>query len=96
MHPDIKPTIDAYNHAIGELRVQRRTLEAKENKLTLDKNEVVINFVRTQLANPPPAEDITLGNWECKPSPTGQCVYDYMSDPCLDDCLFCGHPSERK
>jgi hypothetical protein len=33
---------------------------------------------------------------ECKLSPINQCVYNFMTDPCLDDCLFCAEPYERK
>lgn len=38
--------------------------------------------------------DLSLGQWDCKQSPTGKCVtvnakYD-------DICIFCGLPDERK
>lgn len=38
--------------------------------------------------------DLSLGQWDCKLSPTGKCVtvnakYD-------DICVFCGNPDERK
>ncbi len=44
---------------------------------------------------------IALGHWECKPrvgpaSPTGYCVYDDWKDTPHDNCLYCGHPEERK
>jgi len=39
---------------------------------------------------------IELGSWACETSPTGQCVYDCIKDPALDECLFCGQPDERK
>jgi hypothetical protein len=41
---------------------------------------------------------IQLGTWECSDSPTGRCAYD-MTDEDLagdDECIFCGHPDERK
>ena len=34
--------------------------------------------------------------WECEESPIGSCVYDSLEDPAWDDCIFCGHPHERK
>jgi hypothetical protein len=41
-------------------------------------------------------EDIVTGCWECENSPTGECFYDSKEDPCLDECLICGEPDERK
>ena len=39
---------------------------------------------------------IVFGSWDCPNSPTGECVYDSEKDPCLDDCIYCGGPDERK
>ncbi len=33
---------------------------------------------------------------ECPESPIDTCVYDEDEDPCMDTCLFCGDPWERK
>jgi hypothetical protein len=44
----------------------------------------------------PDGNRLTLGNWDCPTSPTGSCIYDATEDPCLDDCLFCHDPDERK
>ncbi len=41
-------------------------------------------------------EDLVIGTWKCKRSPIGICAYDSEQDPCLDDCVFCGNPDERK
>lgn len=35
----------------------------------------------------------SLGSWECKESPTGQCVYTNRE---YDSCIFCYEPDERK
>lgn len=35
-------------------------------------------------------------NWDCEVSPIGYCVYDEAEDSALDECLYCGHPNERK
>lgn len=35
-----------------------------------------------------------LGDWECKDSPTEQCVY--TTEIGFDCCIFCGLPEERK
>lgn len=40
--------------------------------------------------------DIAIGTWRCAPSPLGKCIYDAREDPCLDMCLLCGDPDERK
>ena len=33
---------------------------------------------------------------DCPESPIHTCVYDEDEDPCLDTCLFCRDPWERK
>jgi hypothetical protein len=38
----------------------------------------------------------SIGSWDCTHSPIGTCVYDYVADPCEDDCIYCGQPDERK
>lgn len=40
-------------------------------------------------------ETIVLGFHLCQKSPTDKCIYK-VTDTCWDDCVFCGHPSERK
>lgn len=40
--------------------------------------------------------DLTCGHWQCEDSLLGHCVYDAPDDPCLDSCLYCGDPNERK
>lgn len=40
--------------------------------------------------------EIELGYHECPKSPTDECVYDVVQDPCQDSCLFCEQPRERK
>ena len=40
-----------------------------------------------------------VGGWECESpeeNPFPLCVYNHEEDPCLDDCLFCHQPYERK
>ena len=36
--------------------------------------------------------------WSCEASsnPLETCVYDKQNDPCMDSCLFCEKPYERK
>lgn len=36
------------------------------------------------------------GTWECDESPFGFCAYDDLEDSAHDQCVFCGHPEERK
>ena len=44
----------------------------------------------------PRREDIMLGHWDCRESPTDKCAYDVTCDIACDHCLFCGLPDERK
>lgn len=37
---------------------------------------------------------LTVGTWSCPSSPLGVCVYEVNA--CEDECLYCGHPEERK
>jgi hypothetical protein len=40
-----------------------------------------------------------VSGWECEEpnkNPFPLCVYNHEEDPCLDDCLFCHQPYERK
>ena len=41
-------------------------------------------------------ETIDIGGWKCENSEIGICYYNPDDDPCLDNCLVCGHPDERK
>ena len=36
--------------------------------------------------------------WDCisDENPTGKCMYYEPIDPAWDNCIFCGHPYERK
>lgn len=44
---------------------------------------------------PVKASDLTIKHgWECKDSPTEECVYDW--DHTDEYCIFCGDPQERK
>ncbi len=40
--------------------------------------------------------DPSFWGWDCPTSPFNKCVYNSVDDPCLDDCLFCHQPYERK
>jgi hypothetical protein len=41
-------------------------------------------------------EHHTQGDWKCKKSPIGFCIYDIEEDPEQDSCIHCGYPDERK
>ena len=34
--------------------------------------------------------------WDCDSSPFLVCAYNVVEDPAKDQCIFCGHPHERK
>ncbi len=34
--------------------------------------------------------------WDCPKSSIGLCVYNHIEDHAHDQCVFCGHPEERK
>ena len=40
--------------------------------------------------------EVPLAGWECVNSPTGFCIYNITEDPCMDSCIICGDPEERK
>lgn len=49
------------------------------------------------IAEPVKAEELeAIYQWVCTNSPTGYCVYDREHDGCLDSCIFCHSPYERK
>lgn len=41
-------------------------------------------------------EYLVVGSWACPTSPVETCVYDDEVDSAWDNCIFCGHPDERK
>jgi len=43
-----------------------------------------------------PSNTVVPGTWDCEKSPVGKCVYDFLEDPCMDSCIFCHDPEERK
>lgn len=43
-----------------------------------------------------PTSTIIPRTWDCKESPVGKCAYDWIEDPCMDSCIFCHNPEERK
>jgi hypothetical protein len=59
--------------------------------------DALVTAVRL-LKNIPEHHEISLGNWECLSSPTKKCAYDLTDENRLgeDECIFCGHPDERK
>jgi len=57
-----------------------------------------LNEVRQALASAVGIDpgNLYLGSWDCLHSPTGSCFYNGLKDQCLDFCLLCGGPDERK
>lgn len=45
---------------------------------------------------PDEADLVETRSWVCLKSPTGFCCFDEKNDQCLDNCLICGDPDERK
>jgi len=39
--------------------------------------------------------DYVVGDWECRQSPLGKCVYYKREDPAFDDCIYCHEPHDR-
>lgn len=69
---------------INDYREQKTLIDYKISKLVVTKIPEFNNMWNT------------IGEWECKKSPIGLCIYDHMIDPYLDNCLYCGEPHERK
>ena len=60
------------------------------------KASAILNDKVLELANIPVGHHMIIGSWECPTSPVGFCIYDVDADDCMDDCLYCHEPSERK
>jgi hypothetical protein len=80
VHAAAVATSKALNAAMS---AHRTTVARLENKV-LDLVEI------------PVGHHIIIGSWECPTSPIGFCIYDVDADECLDDCIYCHDPSERK
>jgi hypothetical protein len=70
-----------------------------------DLNNYVEELVRETIAPMFPEMDrdgvtyLLEWGWQCEEpdkNPFPLCVYDKQEDPCLDNCLFCHQPQERK
>lgn len=90
MHPALRSLASDVDRSIAMVN------EAKANKKAAKKNFklAALALINQQLKTA--YFNLTFGYWDCDDSPTGKCVYDDKKDPCLDICLFCGHPDERK
>ena len=71
-----------------ERRYERDQLNAEIHKLESEMEESFAKALEI--------ENAEMGSWECKHSPTKLCVYNPDEDVCLDRCLICGQPDERK
>lgn len=106
-HADAKALLAEREKLEGELEDIERLLTKNENELKglaldvynkahpdepVEEHSAVITFAwecgdDDEEDEPTPDED---------KSPIGYCVYNEDEDPCLDFCIFCGSPNERK
>ena len=69
----------------------REAAEAAEAALLEEQRNVVARYLDDDV------DTIATSPYHsCRRSPVGACVYDDDNDPCHDNCVFCGHPEERK
>ncbi len=61
-----------------------------------DQIRQIISSISEQLSCP--SYEVWVGQWQwpCDQSPVGICLYNTVTDPAKDHCLFCGDPDERK
>lgn len=99
----------AYQRALEDVRKAEKILSERRDallgqalaavreaeKALSERRDALMSWVAKGLGLP---SETTLveGVHDCLKSPIGVCVYDEDNDPCHDDCLFCGDPSERK
>ena len=88
---------DDNKHIIRDLGslVRRAEIVVEESKGVLREAEDTLRGAMAKAVNIP-REDLELGGWKCKDSPTGKCFYNMSKDPPLDFCLICGGPDERQ
>lgn len=93
---NIDPQIAVFDHEIALL--EERVHEAEDALETVHQRRwaVVTSRVNKALDMRYTTRDLVGGHYDCDDSPTGNCIYDGFEDPCLDECLFCGQPDERK
>ena len=78
------------------------TIKEKISELIIAKNELenkLENEINSLIKTVIPDYNLWLhvvGEWDCEESPIGLCLYNRIEDPCLDNCLYCGNPDERK
>lgn len=80
----------------------RDTLMERKMKLDVGIWGIEEELLKEAIKELPNASDISpklVGDGyghDCPQSPIHTCVYDEGEDPCMDTCLFCGDPWERK
>lgn len=88
---------EAFRIALKGLDLDVRAAERKLLEIKGQRKKFILEAL---MADPKtagiPSSQILPGTWDCSTSPTGFCAYNRALDPCLDDCLFCGDPDERK
>lgn len=95
--PVIKKEFDKIAIAKQVVQEYQRKLRDAEFELRCLQDGQVRDFKkRIAEAVKVPYEHIYWGSWECLHSPTGSCFYNGNEDQCLDFCLLCGGPDERK
>ena len=95
MDEKLKSLISEYKEK--QALADKAEAEAWKSHLAVEdrQKELVLDYFKDQNLD---IDDLEIGTWDCheKTNPIGVCVYNQTEDRCLDECLFCGHPAERK
>ena len=76
-----------------------RAAEQKVGEVESDIQELVETTIRALFEDDELNVVYISNGWACESpneNPFPLCVYDGTEDPCLDQCIFCSQPEERK
>lgn len=90
---DISDGVGGKKHTTKKMSVKDQIKLRRKNILSI--NNEIIEIAISKMDNFYPIKHV-IGTWDCEKSPLDLCVYDRFEDNCLDECIFCGDPSERK
>lgn len=89
--------LDVYEETIKELTVELANSRAKTTSIELAIRATKLGMLDKIIDLPENTSNIVFSDyWECEDSPLSGCVYNTSIDPCMDRCLICHEPHERK
>ncbi len=74
-------------------------VQGRADAVAIELEALVRNTVHPMFPEMDKDDLVYTGEWDCEApdeNPFPSCVYNEQEDVCLDDCLFCHQPNERK